>query len=206
MNTLHLLKDETEESAKILAELSTSYNGVNFELYRSNDAARFITCFVAAFPSTADCMQYWENINASIAVISQRYLRGEAAPWNLYLLISTPEGLVRDIKYKIENDRYASRKITVSHHELPDNTTEPYFTLLENIIFARDLTLIESQLLDSSKDVASSEAPEAEQIRTNTIKKFISAKDGLIPQDRKPSSVELRKQYVREMISLAITS
>lgn len=206
MNTLHLLKDETADSANILAELSMLYIGVNFELYRSNDAARFITCFVATFRSTADCVQYWENINENIAVLSQRYLHGEAAPWNVYLLISTPEDLLKDVKYKIENDRYASRKITVAHYELPENTNEPHLIFLENIIFARDLTLTAPQSNHSLKNPAPLKAQDPEQIKANTIKHFISMKDGLIPQDRKPSSIELRKQYVREMINLTVTS
>jgi len=206
MNTLHLLKDESVESATIMAELSTSYLGVNFELYRSNDAERFITCFVAAFDSTANCIRYWEKINENIAVLSQGYLHGETAPWNLYLLISTPEELLKDVKYKIENDRYASRKITVAHYELPENTTEPYLTFLENIIFARDLTLTESQSIEPLNTPSPSKVLDQEKVRSDTIRHFISTKEGLIPQDRKPSSIELRKQYVREMISLTVTS
>lgn len=201
---LQLLKDESSESVKILTELSASYDGVDFQLYRSNDVTQFITCFVAAFRTAVECIQQWENINSAIAVISQRILRGDAAPWNLYLLISTPESLSKDVKYKIENDRYGSRKITIAHYELPENTSEPYFVLLDNIIFARDLTLTKAPSSNSLGVDPASAIANLDPSISEKIKKFIYFKDGLIPQDKKPGSIELRKQYVREMISLTV--
>lgn len=201
---LQLLKDETAESSRILAELAVSYARTEFKIYRSNDAERFITCIVAIFPDVMECIQQWQNINDTIAIVSQQLLKGNAAPWNLYFLISTPKMLPKDIKYRIENDRYAARKITTAHYELPDDAPDPYLAFIENIILARNISIKKIAASNSIEGSAISETEQVDQGAAKVIKEFIFSKDGLIPQDRKPGSVELRKQYVREMISLVV--
>ncbi|WP_405083869.1 ABC-three component system middle component 1 [Paraburkholderia caribensis] len=111
MNTLQLFPDETSSTVAVLNELRSAFSDVKFHLYRSNDQMKFITCFVAIFSSGESCVDLWQEVNSSVAIASQSFLNSGVMPWNLYLLMCSPDSLGKLSKYKIENDRFAARKI-----------------------------------------------------------------------------------------------
>lgn len=196
MNTLQLLPDQTLSTKAILEDLCVLFPGVLFSVYRSDDVRNFITCFVAVFTTTSACNDLWDQVNSSVAAASQRILEGEIAPWNLYLLLSTPERLTKIVKYKIENDRFAARKITIASPELPGHVQDVYRTVLENTILGIDLELSDPVEKKYGGGVVS-------DLDDNAVRSFLMSRPGLVPQDRKPASSQLRKEYIRELINLA---
>lgn len=193
---LKILPFKKSESDQALIELSQLFPQVVFKVYRSDDATNFITCFVSIFQSAADCVEQWESVNSSVVMLAQGIMEGYAAPWNLYLIIVTPDHLPRDVKYKIENDRFAARKITIASGELPTGVPDAYNVAVENIILGNDMHL-------------SQEKPKAAKIiigEDSYIRKFLQSHPGTIPQDRKPASGELRKNYINELLNLTMKS
>jgi hypothetical protein len=208
MSMLQLLQDNAPKSIEIIEELCRSFGGVDFKLYRSTDKIQFITCFVAVFPTATSCIENWNDINSAIALVSQDVLHGDAAPWNLYLLISVPEPLPRETKYRIENDRFSSRKIIMTQSDSTGHSTDPYQITLENVILGRDLELTKLVAFDSEEGYGSSmsQATNVASTTRNVVRDFMALRQGLIPQDRKPVSSQLRQKYLNEMISLNLQS
>jgi len=203
---LQISLNQTSDALKIIDDLQKIYVDVSFSLYQSDDRLHFITCFVAKFPSAASCAEEWENVNSSIALAAQEVMHADVAPWNLYLLICTPDTLPKHLKYKIENDRFAARKITIIKAELPVDATDAYKNVLENLILGRDLKLMESAPEVATKLKSDVETSSQQKNEASAIRDFILRKDELIPQDRKPVSGLLRKQYIEDLIKITVKS
>lgn len=192
MNTLQLFRDETSSTLVVLDELHSAFNDVKFRLYRSDDQIKFITCFVAIFLARESCIDLWEKVNSSIAAASQSFINSGVMPWNIYLLMCTPDQLDKFSKYKIENDRFAARKIIFSSHELPQTTSDPYRAALENTILGNDIKLTNPEALENT--------PPGPANQDSFIRTFLLSKNQSVPTDRKPTSIRLRKQYLAELM------
>lgn len=75
----------------------------------------YVHAFFVKFPSITSLEKEWENLNNTIAFHYQAKLENEFEIWNLYLFYITDQPVGKDIKYKIENDTFSSRKIVVDH-------------------------------------------------------------------------------------------
>lgn len=193
---LKILSTEGSDSDQVVSGLLRSFPQVKFKIYRSDDSKSFITCFVSIFKSAAECLTQWESVNSAVAMSAQGIMQGYAAPWNLYLIIVTPDHLTKDAKYRIENDRFAARKITILSADLPHDSTDGYKILIENVILGRDLHLLEAKIqVNTTKTLEDSD-----------IRKFLLSRPGAIPSDRKPASSELRKNYINELLNLTLKS
>jgi len=198
MNTLRLLRDETSETEVVLHELRVMFCGVDFRLYRSDDPLKFINCFVAIFASAESCVALWEKVNSSIAVASQRFLTSGVTPWNLYLLMSTPEKLTKFEKYRIENNRFAARKITLSDAEFLSQSSDRYLNALEDAILGKDI-----ELTDPVKTALATPVQDPQE---SLIRRFLFSKNDIVPTDRKPASAQLRKKYIEELIQIDLST
>jgi len=196
MNMLKILSSQGSDSEQVVSGLSRSFPQVEFKIYRSDDSQSFITCFVSIFKSAAECLTQWESVNSTVAMSAQGIMQGYAAPWNLYLIIVTPDHLTKDAKYRIENDRFAARKITILSTDLPQDATDGYKTLIENVILGSDLHILE----------AKTQVNNPKTLEDSDIRKFLLSRPGIIPPDRKPASSELRKKYINELLNLTTKS
>lgn len=203
---LQISLNQKNDAIKIINDLQKLYVDVNFTLYHSDDELHFITCFVAKFLSADSCSEKWQDVNSSIALLAQEVMHGQVAPWNLYLLICTPDHLTKNLKYKIENDRFAARKITITEAELPSDALDPYKRVLENLILGRDLKLLEPTPTVAAELKSEAETDNKQISGVRAIRDFILRKNELIPQDRKPVSGLVRMQYIEELIQIAVKS
>lgn len=193
---LKILSCQGSDSDQVVSGLSRSFPQVEFKIYRSDDSKSFITCFVSIFKSAAECLIQWESVNSAVAMSAQGIMQGYAAPWNLYLIIVTPDRLTKDAKYRIENDRFAARKITILNTDLPHDATDGYKILIENVILGSDLDILE----------AKTQVNNTKTLEDSVIRKFLLSRPGIIPPDRKPASSELRKKYIDELLNLTTKS
>jgi hypothetical protein len=195
--------------------LTRNFGKVDFALYQSDDSNRFISCFVARFSDGVQCESIWKQINNEIAINFQAQLQNEFAAWNIYLALVTPLPVSRDLKYKIENDRFALRKIVFSYveaeAEIETESDEsvraridgeinatvdvgddaPVLSFLESAIFGKDLELYPNIL-------ELSEASEISLVRT-----YLS-KVPQLPMDGREKSAMVRKQHIEELIGLLL--
>lgn len=68
----------------------------------------------------------WEEISDFIALYFQNDLTSEFERWNIYLFFLVPEEIDQDLKYKIENDTFSSRKILIEGRTDIDEIIDEY--------------------------------------------------------------------------------
>lgn len=174
---------------------------VKFALYQSDDNKTFINCFVAYFEDNESCAQYWRAINNEIAVEYQPSLPDEFSSWNIYLALVTPLAMDKHLKYRLENDRFALRKIVLSGPSYVSGTCDEMTIehdgvriALENSILGRDLKL------SSSADDVSCKVE-----LSNPFREFLSTMSPL-PLDGKDKSSEVRRVRINELLEWSLIS
>ncbi len=135
---------------KILDVLRSSYNVFNFLLYKGGKKEEF-SIFVISVPSVEDLDYDWEKIVSKIAVEYQSQLGKGPELWNVYLVFIAHFEIPRGLKYKIENDKYSSRKIVFD--KLSETIEESEITrLISERIFELNIETQKSQK-SSRKDL-----------------------------------------------------
>ncbi|OMP74733.1 ABC-three component system middle component 1 [[Flexibacter] sp. ATCC 35208] len=59
----------------------------------------------------------WETISNFIAINFQAKIKDQFSKWNIYLFFQIQENIGDDLKYKIENSTFSSRKIVIEGKE-----------------------------------------------------------------------------------------
>jgi len=72
-----------------------------------------LTCICINLNEEATLVEHWERITNEIAIEFISKLNDSFSKWNCYLIFICTKPLSRAIKYKIENDKFAIRKIVI---------------------------------------------------------------------------------------------
>lgn len=72
-----------------------------------------IYLFFISFEKEAEIKTLWTTIRNFIAFEIQSTITDDFSKWNFYLFFRIKETLDKELKYKIENDTFSSRKIVV---------------------------------------------------------------------------------------------
>jgi hypothetical protein len=161
---------------------------VDFSFFQSDDERNLISCFAARFSGNEDCAKYWRLINNEIAVEYQSSLQDEFLSWNIYLALVTPSSMDKHLKYRIENDRFAVRKLVLAGPKFASASDAVVREALENSILGRDLEL--SHGGGGLRDQLES---------SNRFRDFISNSLQL-PLDGKERSSEIRRLRISELL------
>jgi hypothetical protein len=136
-----------------------------YEAHVSESATITVICCIA---KNSDFIQ--KNWNVITDIINHDYLASEISlfdRWNTYLVFACQEKVEKSLQYKIENDKFAMRKLV---SELPDNfdiknSSIVLSALLNKKLLLSDIVLNEqvqksnswkSLLSDSGKDIVNS--------------------------------------------------
>lgn len=168
--------------------LTDAFPSVDFLFCQSDDPDRFISCFIAIFPNSDPQPDAWLEITSLIAVNFQASLTNDFATWNIYLALVFPQPISRQLKYKIESNRFALRKIVLTLKEKCFETNEKVLKTVEDMILGNDLVL----------GLASSESPPYSS--SSFVREVISSTVA-IPADTKEKSILTRKQHIAELLS-----
>ncbi|WP_412025053.1 ABC-three component system middle component 1 [Burkholderia cepacia] len=168
--------------------LSDAFPSVKFLLYQSDDTDRFISCFVAIFPDANPDPEAWLEITSLIAISFQASLANDFATWNIYLALVFPHPISRHLKYKIESNRFALRKMVLTSKEGGLQENGSILKILENMILGNDLRLGPS----SSESLPYS--------GSSFVREIISSTEA-IPADAREKSILTRKQHIVELLS-----
>lgn len=90
--------------------LVSEFEGIRFELFYAEELS-FINCISCWFSSSQELTAKWKEIQSIISLKFKPESR--FSRWNVYLVLLCPDSLDIRIKYVIENDRYAARKIVL---------------------------------------------------------------------------------------------
>lgn len=75
-----------------------------------------ISVFIFLFKTEAELEAAWDKISGNIAGNYQSELSDQFAIWNIYIFFLCPREVSLALKYKIENDRFSSRKIVLDNN------------------------------------------------------------------------------------------
>ena len=88
------------------------------EHYKEKFGNGYINIFSISIDSATELEQKWELVRNLVAVRFQSKNRNDFDKWNTYLFFVLKERISKDLKYKIENDIFSSRKIVVDGQKL----------------------------------------------------------------------------------------
>ncbi|CAN7759220.1 ABC-three component system middle component 1 [Caballeronia sp. LjRoot31] len=168
--------------------LTDAFPSVDFRLYQSNDPDRFISCFIATFPDPDPEPDAWLEITSLIAVDFQASLTNDFATWNIYLALVFPRPISRHLKYKIESNRFALRKMVLTSKEESLEKSDLVLETIEDMILGNDLKLRPA----SSESLPFSGSSFVREIISSTV---------AIPADTKEKSILTRRQHIAELLS-----
>jgi hypothetical protein len=106
----NLLNNEEFETAfvKEFTEKKIQYRTVGFGESKAEAYAFFIS-----FLNEADLCTTWAEVRNFVAYRFQANVNDEFRKWNIYLFFILPGPISLDIKYRIENDTFSSRKVII---------------------------------------------------------------------------------------------
>lgn len=67
--------------------------------------------FSAIFETKSKLEEVWQSLNDEIAINFQSSLEKEIEAWNIYLIFLIKEIVPKELKYKIEQDKFSCRKL-----------------------------------------------------------------------------------------------
>lgn len=163
-----------------LTFLSSKFENIDFQLFVSNDEASYISCIVCWCKTSSQIIENWSAIQNYMSAYYQP--PGDLAIWNIYLTFFCLESLPQWEKYKIQNDKYAVRKLVLDGVQaLPDSAHAQ--TLINNHLLGADLELKES-----------STQPKID------FSLFLNDYVRGVPLDTKFTSIEEREQRINNII------
>jgi len=114
-----------------------------------------ISVFAFSFESESDLSDNWKKITSSVAANYQSAFDNEKnnfERWNIYILflVQTPVG--SQLKYRIENDKFSSRKI-VHENETTQPDMEYLQTLIDKYVVNNDINIDEQSVSLLSESV-----------------------------------------------------
>lgn len=145
MNDFNLTKkDEVIEGLKNLSEVFSQYNVNAWVKAQQKYEINIFTVLLDDNDQLSEC---WEELTNGIAVHFQGLLEKDIEIWNIYVLFLIKEVVDKELKYKIEQDKYSSRKIVCDGFEV--NKEEALDLQIKGVI---DNKLFGFQLYELKKD------------------------------------------------------
>ena len=114
----------SEYSQEILQELSNKYTNSTFDFHLVELNVSISVFFVLANSSVLEENNLWQKISEEIALKYQPKLESVYEKWNLYIIYVTNDKTSKELKNKIENDKFSSRKIVEDNFSQKFNEQE----------------------------------------------------------------------------------
>ena len=102
---------------KILASFKEAFPNVGLDYQEVPLGPAVAHAVFLHYKNAADVEKTWRKINNFIVINVQTSIKDEFGRWNTYLFFLVPDQLTIELKFKIENDTFSTRKIVV----LPPN-------------------------------------------------------------------------------------
>lgn len=84
----------------------------------------------------------WYSITSNIALYFQSKLKVEVEMYNIYIIFFTSDIVPKEIKYKIEQDKFCCRKFVEYRNTLQIKNDNDLFQFIENSIFKIEIPFI----------------------------------------------------------------
>ncbi|CAM3002308.1 ABC-three component system middle component 1 [Vibrio rarus] len=156
--------------ADIAQEISESY-GIECEIY-DIPFPHSIYCGVVKFNDPDKLGKLWEKVNTSLSISISDNFENDFQKWNFYIIYLCNFDIPKKVKYQIENNKFYSRKITLSKKQIGSRTISEIFS--EDVIFT-DIGLKVGSINKSMKHTAKYNSDLLDMVPQTSL-----SKDGLM--------------------------
>ncbi|MCD1118110.1 ABC-three component system middle component 1 [Chryseobacterium turcicum] len=122
-----------EYSKEIINQLKEKYKTCDFQFRLEKSNVKVSVFFVLTNSSNLSEENLWENISKEIALKYQSKLETVYEKWNLYIIYVTIDITSKELKNKIENDKFSSRKIVEDSYDREFNDYEANRLIVKHI-------------------------------------------------------------------------
>lgn len=122
-----------EYSTDVINQLKGKYKNCDFQFRLAQSSVNISVFFVLTNSSILSEESLWENISNEIALKYQSKLEKVYEKWNLYIIYITSDVTPKELKNKIENDKFSSRKIVEDSYDKEFNHDEANRLIVKHI-------------------------------------------------------------------------
>ncbi len=122
-----------EYSAEVNKQLKKKYENFDFQFQLIKANVNISVFFVFTDSISLSEENRWENISKEIALKYQSKLETVYEKWNLYIIYITSDMTPKELKNKIENDKFSSRKIVEDSYNKEFNNEEANRLIVKHI-------------------------------------------------------------------------
>ncbi|HEX8377673.1 MAG TPA: ABC-three component system middle component 1 [Pedobacter sp.] len=141
-------------SVDVINQLKEKYKTCDFQFCLTYTNVNISVFFVLADSSTLSEENLWGNISKEIALKYQSKLESVYEKWNLYIIYITTDIASKELKNRIENDKFSSRKIVEDSYSGEFNDNEANRLTIKHITNS-DL----KEIVDTTQEVTISAYP-----------------------------------------------
>jgi hypothetical protein len=174
MNDLDLTKkDEVIEGLKNLSEVFCKHN-VN--IWVKGQEKYEINIFTVLLDNNEQLNNCWEELTNDIAVHFQSLLDKDIEIWNIYVLFLIKEVVDKDLKYKIEQDKYSSRKIVCDDFKaiMGESLDLQIKSIIDNKLFGFQLNELKNDRNETTMQISIEEMVRQTDTKLYQIIKYVS--------------------------------
>jgi len=122
-----------EYSTDVIIQLKEKYKSCDFHFQLLHSNVNISVFFVLAKSFILSEESLWENISKEIALKYQSKLETVYEKWNLYIIFISSDKAPKELKNKIENDKFSSRKIVEDSYDKEFNNDEANILIVKHI-------------------------------------------------------------------------
>lgn len=150
-----------------------------------------LSCFSFQIDSEEALEESWQNITNEIAVNYIAHLEDSFSKWNCYIVFICSPAISKELKYKIENNKFALRKIVIDG--------------LESSVSAEDIKkIINNRILDLNIVLKESDIKKSESVELSRLSQELLLKD--LPLDKKDESIKARQSWINKELKRIIAN
>jgi len=122
-----------EYSSELIKQLKEKYEIFDFQFQLIQTNVNISVFFVLTDSDSLSKENRWENISKEIALKYQSKLETVYEKWNLYIIYITSDSTPKELKNKIENDKFSSRKIVEDCYDKKFSNDEANHLIVKHI-------------------------------------------------------------------------
>jgi hypothetical protein len=140
------MENYLEQKNKVLEDLAGAYKNLRFECLVVDFKIEISTFFVIGSSEIFEINDTWQRISEEIALKYQSRINSIANKWNIYIIYMAKDSVRKELKNKIEADKFSSRKIVEDCFEGEFSETIAYELIVKHITNTDLDELVENEL------------------------------------------------------------
>ncbi len=133
-----------EHSKEVVNQLKEKYKACDFYFRLKQSNVNISVFFILANSAILSEENLWENVSKEIALKYQSKLETVYEKWNLYIIYITSDIILKELKNRIENNKFSSRKIVEDAYDKEFNNEESNRLIVKHITNADLKEIVET--------------------------------------------------------------